>query len=71
MSEPTEVELPDYVDEQGRLHIMAACGHTVSGGVKLGQKITLCPNCRFIAMFKDVWIVYPERMDMMPNAVRL
>jgi len=52
----------DYVDDEGRQWVMAACGHRVGGGVKVGDKITLCPNCSFLVRFKSVPVVYPERM---------
>ena len=54
----------DYVDETGTQWVMAACGHRVGGGVKVGQKINLCPNCRFLMGFQDVPIVYPERANI-------
>ena len=52
----------DYVDDEGVLWVMSACGHRTGGGVKVGQKITLCPNCMFLVRFKRIPIVYPERM---------
>ncbi|MBC8489858.1 MAG: hypothetical protein H8D45_27900 [Bacteroidetes bacterium] len=51
----------DYKDEEG-WHIMAACGHRVSGAVKEGDKISLCPNCQFLLRFKQIPIIYPERL---------
>lgn len=49
----------DYIDDEGHLHIMCACGHTVSGSVKEGDKILLCPNCRYLS---QVIIEYQERI---------
>lgn len=57
----------DYVDEQGMQWIMAACGHRCGGGVTLGQKIALCPNCRLImSVSGSVPVVYPERLPAIP-----
>lgn len=53
----------DFVDDNGTQWIMAACGHHVGGGVKTGDKIDLCPNCRFLIRFKAIDIVYPERLS--------
>lgn len=61
MTETAETSL-DYKDESG-WHIMAACGHTVSGAVKEGDKITLCPNCQFLLRFKKIPILYPDRVS--------
>ena len=55
----------DYQDDDGRWHIMAACGHYVSGGVLPGDNITMCPNCQFIIKFKEVPVIYPKRIN--PN----
>lgn len=52
----------DYVDDDGTLFVMCACGHRVSGSVSLGDKIALCPNCAFLARFGPVKIVYPDRL---------
>jgi len=53
----------DYQDENGVWHIMCACGHTVSGAAKLGDKIATCPNCRFrLAFGSPVMVMYPERL---------
>lgn len=53
----------DYYDEGGELHVMAACGHRVSGSVKMGEKITLCPNCMLLIRFGTINAVYPERIS--------
>lgn len=53
----------NYTDEKGNYHLMCACGHTVTGGVKEGMKVTLCPNCSFVARFRGVPIVLPELME--------
>ena len=52
----------DYVDDEGVQWVMSACGHRTGGGVKPGQKITLCPNCMFLIRFKRIAIVYLGRM---------
>ena len=57
----------DYVDVDGTQWVMCACGHRAGGGVKPGDKIMLCPNCRFLARFGGVEIVYPERMPPEPT----
>jgi len=54
----------DYIDDEGHLHIMCACGHTVSGSVKVGDKIPLCPNCRWSIKFGYGKIVYPDRLPL-------
>jgi hypothetical protein len=59
MDEPME-----FYDEKGALHVMAACGHYVSGSVKPGMKIAVCPNCRFAGMFKDILVVYPGQLPV-------
>ena len=51
----------DYRTEDG-WHIMAACGHRVSGAVKPGDKIALCPNCQFRLRFHSIPIQYPDRL---------
>jgi len=51
----------DYKDDDG-WHIVAACGHYVSGAAKEGDKIALCPNCQFLARFKSIEIVRPDRL---------
>ena len=56
-------EVMDYVDEDGVQWVMAACGHHVGGGVKVGQKISLCPNCQFTIKFRGVEVVYPDRLE--------
>ncbi len=53
----------DYVDNEGIQWIMAACGHRTGGGVKVEQKIDLCPNCRFLLGFHAIPVVYPERLS--------
>jgi len=53
----------DYIDDNGIFHLMCACGHTVSGSVKPGDKIALCPNCKWKLRFRlaaNVDIPYPE-----------
>ena len=52
----------DYVDAQGIQWIMSASGHRCGGGVRLGEKIALCPNCRLLLQVTGkVAILYPER----------
>ena len=54
---------PEYRDEKGQLHVLCACGHYVSGSVKPGDKILLCPNCRLTLVCEGtVDIPYPEQM---------
>lgn len=54
--------LMEYTDDDG-LHVMCACGHYVSGGVRAGEKITMCPNCRFTAYLAGrIEIVYPNQL---------
>ena len=57
-----EQEELDYQDDNGDWWIMAACGHRVGGAVKGGDKITLCPNCRFSLRFGNIIIAYPDRL---------
>ena len=52
----------DYQDDDGNWWVMAACGHHVGGTVKLGDKIALCPNCRFLGGFHNIKIIYTERL---------
>ena len=52
----------DHQDDASVWWIMAACGHRVGGAVKPGDKILLCPNCRWLARFQSIKVVYPERM---------
>jgi hypothetical protein len=52
----------DYVGDDGVFHLMCACGHRVSGDVKQGDKIDLCPNCSFLLQFQPVTIIYPDRL---------
>ena len=60
--EPTSTPTPmEYTDADG-LHLMCACGHYVSGGVKSGQKMALCPNCNFLLRFQRIKVVYPEQL---------
>lgn len=54
----------DYVDDEGIQWVMAACGHRVGGGVKLGEKINLCPNCMFLGRFQTIPIVYLQRLNL-------
>ena len=58
MTEPQPME---YTDDDG-LHVMCACGHYVSGGVKPGDHMALCPNCMFLARFQSIEAVYPEQL---------
>jgi hypothetical protein len=53
----------DYQDEQGVWHIMCACGHTVSGSPRPGDKIIACPNCQ-LKLVVGITVVakYPERI---------
>ena len=53
----------DYVDDNGTQWVMASCGHRVGGGVRVGQKIDLCPNCRFLMRFHSIPVMYPERSN--------
>ena len=52
----------DYVDDDGTQWVMAACGHRTGGAPKVGDKISMCPNCMFVIKFKSIPIVYPDRM---------
>ena len=64
----------DYVDDDGVQWVMCACGHRAGGGVKVGDKIAMCPNCRFIGMVTgSVDIVYPHRLppEMLPKGVKV
>lgn len=55
----------DYLDSDNNWHIMCACGHTVSGDVKPGDKIAVCPNCRFLLnLGQKIVIVYPDRFQL-------
>lgn len=49
-----------YKDKEGVQWVMSACGHYTGGSVKSGDKIALCPNCRFLAGFQPIDIAYPE-----------
>ena len=60
----------DYQDDQGVQWIMAACGHRVGGAVKLGDKVLLCPNCRFLVRFQSIKVVYPERMPALEDGAK-
>ena len=51
----------EYTDEDG-LHVMCACGHYVSGGVKSGQKVEMCPNCMFLIRFQPISVVYEDQL---------
>lgn len=59
-------QLPmDYVSAAGTLWVMAACGHRCGGGVTLGARIALCPNCRLrVSIGEKVRVVYPERLPV-------
>ena len=57
----------DYVDSNGVQWVMAACGHYVGGTPRPGDKIPVCPNCRFLARFHAIDIVYPE---LLPDNIR-
>ena len=52
----------DYVDEDGTQWVMCACGHRAGGAPKAGDKIALCPNCQFLIRFRNVEVVYPDRL---------
>ena len=58
MTEPVTME---YTDDNG-LHVMCACGHYVSGAVSSGDKIAVCPNCRFLVRFQNIEAVYPDQL---------
>jgi hypothetical protein len=60
---PDTITAMEYTDADG-LHIMCACGHYVSGGVKTGDKMALCPNCMFLAKFGHIPVVYPEQLPL-------
>ena len=54
---------PEYRDEKGRLHVLCACGHYVSGSVKPGDKILLCPNCRLrLRLEGSIPLPYPGQV---------
>lgn len=53
----------DVLDEAG-WHIMAACGHRVSGGVEPGARIDACPNCQLAGKFRSIAVVYPGRLTL-------
>ena len=57
----------DYVDDEGTQWAMCACGHRAGGGVRVGNKMALCPNCAFLARSGRIPVVYPDRLpgDMM------
>jgi hypothetical protein len=58
----------DYVDAQGVQWVMAACGHRCGGGVHVGQKIALCPNCRLhVMLYGSVPVVYEDRLPRLPE----
>ena len=52
----------DYVDGKGIQWIMCACGHRAGGGVHVGDRMALCPNCMFLSKFGRIPVVYPERL---------
>jgi hypothetical protein len=52
----------DYVDDEGIQWVMCACGHHAGGGVAVGDKIALCPNCMFLARFQPIPVVYSDRL---------
>ena len=52
----------DYVDGDGVQWVMCACGHRAGGGVHVGDKRVLCPNCALLARFGSIPVVYPERL---------
>ena len=52
----------DYVDGDGTQWVMCACGHRAGGGVHVGDKMALCPNCMFVSKFGSIPVVYPERL---------
>ena len=59
----------DYVDDDGTQWVMCACGHRAGGAPKPGDKIALCPNCKFLIGFQKIDVVYPERLptEMLPD----
>lgn len=56
----------DYQDEEGTWWVMCACGHRCGGSPRPGDKIALCPNCRFTLGFTggSVPIVYEDRVPL-------
>ena len=52
----------DYVDGDGVQWVMCACGHRAGGGVHVGDKRVLCPNCAFRLRFENVTVIYPDRL---------
>lgn len=60
----------DYVDDMQ--WVMCACGHRAGGGVHVGDKRALCPNCAFrLRLVVHVPVIYPDRLPdnvAVPNA---
>jgi len=52
----------DYVDKASVQWVMCACGHRAGGGVRVGDKMAMCPNCMFLSKFGGIPVVYPERL---------
>jgi len=59
---------PDYQDAEGTWHVMCACGHRVTGTVRPGDRIALCPNCRLRARHGEQILVQYE--DRLPGGLR-
>lgn len=52
-----------YIDEEGVIHVRAACGHFITDGLQdPNSKHLLCPNCRFLSRFQNIEITNPEQM---------
>ena len=53
----------EYTSDDGALHILAACGHYVSGGVAPGERVALCPDCALALKAKgEVELPRPDRL---------
>jgi len=53
----------EYTSDDGALHVMAACGHYVSGAVASGEKVALCPNCaRLLKIRGEMELPRPDRL---------
>ena len=56
-------EAQGYTDELGVFHLVAACGHHITGAVKSGDRVVVCPNCSMrLRLGKEVDILYPKRL---------